>query len=212
MNRQRKVAKCPLNEVGKTRCPCKHCQISMSQSLDRIECHLFMNGMSPSYTQWVYHGEPANLARFQTNISSSIDDRVSREFNVEHDDDEMFGLLNDLQGSMIKGEGDVDDEEDFKDGMPTNTEERDNSNIFEELIAEARNQFYPGCAKFSLLNFLVRLMHIKVLNDWSNKSFNMLLNLLKDAFPTGASIPVTFYEAKRKLRDLGLGYDPRLQI
>ena len=50
-------------------------------------------------------------------------------------------------------------------------------------------------------------MHIKVLNGWSNKSFDMLLELLKNAFPIGASIPSSFYEAKKKLRDLGLGYD-----
>ena len=57
------------------------------------------------------------------------------------------------------------------------------------------------------MNFLVRLMHIKVLNNWSNKSFDMLLDLLKDDFPVGSCKPSSFYEAKRKLRDLGLGYE-----
>ena len=50
-------------------------------------------------------------------------------------------------------------------------------------------------------------MHIKVLNGWSNKSFDMLLELLKSAFSTDASIPSSYYEAKKKLRDLGRGYD-----
>ena len=54
---------------------------------------------------------------------------------------------------------------------------------------------------------LMRLMHIKVLNNWSNKSFDMLLDLLKDVFPVGSYIPSSFYEAKKKLRDLGLGYE-----
>ena len=58
----------------------------------------------------------------------------------------------------------------------------DISNIFEELMNEGRNLLYHGCTKFSSLNFLVKLMHIKVLNNLSNKSFDMLLESLKDAF------------------------------
>ncbi|KAA0048107.1 uncharacterized protein E6C27_scaffold385G001860 [Cucumis melo var. makuwa] len=51
-------------------------------------------------------------------------------------------------------------------------------------------------------------MHVKVLNGWSNKSFDILLELLRAAFPICSStIPSSFYEAKRKLRDLGLGYE-----
>ncbi|KAA0053564.1 CACTA en-spm transposon protein [Cucumis melo var. makuwa] len=54
----------------------------------------------------------------------------------------------------------------------------------------------------------VGLMHVKVLNGWSNKSFDMLLELLRAAFPMcNSTIPNSFYEAKRKLRHLGLGYE-----
>ncbi|KAA0046644.1 CACTA transposable element [Cucumis melo var. makuwa] len=54
----------------------------------------------------------------------------------------------------------------------------------------------------------VGLMHVKVLNGWSNKSFDMLLELLRAAFPMcNSTISSSFYEAKRKLRDLGLGYE-----
>ena len=50
------------------------------------------------------------------------------------------------------------------------------------------------------------LMHIKVLNSWSNKFFDMLLELLKVEFPMTA-IPSSFYEAKWKQCDLGLRYE-----
>ena len=72
---------------------------------------------------------------------------------------------------------------------------------------ETRKPLYPGCTNFFSLNFLVKLMQIKILNNWSNKSFDMLLELLKDAFSIGTFITKSFYEAKRKLCDLGLGYD-----
>ena len=50
-------------------------------------------------------------------------------------------------------------------------------------------------------------MHIKVLNRWTNKSSNMLLELLKDAFPNDTKILSSHYEARKKLNDLGLGYE-----
>ncbi|KAA0025429.1 uncharacterized protein E6C27_scaffold417G00130 [Cucumis melo var. makuwa] len=54
----------------------------------------------------------------------------------------------------------------------------------------------------------VGLMHVKVLNGWSNKSFDMLLELLRVAFPMcNSTITSSFYQAKRKLRNLGLGYE-----
>ena len=51
-------------------------------------------------------------------------------------------------------------------------------------------------------------MHVKVLNGWSNKSFDMLLQLLKRVFQIcSTTIPSSSYEAKHKLCDLGLRYD-----
>ena len=85
--------------------------------------------------------------------------------------------------------------------------EQETTNIFQELLNEAQNKLYPGCLEFSSLNFLLKLIYIKVLNDWSNKFFNMFLALLKAAFPMGITISSSFYEAKRKLRDLSLEYE-----
>ena len=84
--------------------------------------------------------------------------------------------------------------------------DEDTTKIFQDLLDEARNELYPGCSEFSSLNFLVKLMHVKVLNGWNIKSFDMLLELLRAAFQMCSStIPSSFYEAKRKFRDLGLG-------
>ena len=59
------VAKCHVNDVGKTRRPCKYCQNSMTQTLDGVECHLFTYEISSSYNKWILHGEATNLARFE---------------------------------------------------------------------------------------------------------------------------------------------------
>ena len=44
------------------------------------------------------------------------------------------------------------------------------------LLGKAYQELYPGCTKFLAMTFLVKLMHIKVLNGWSNKSFDSWLN------------------------------------
>ncbi|KAA0053316.1 late secretory pathway protein AVL9-like [Cucumis melo var. makuwa] len=123
-----------------------------------------------------------NLARFEWGVTSLEGDKLSREANVGDEDDDILDLLTNLQGSKIARKEDFDDGDGFDDEFPEDVDEMDTSNVFKELMNEARNPFYPECTKFSSLNFLVKLMHIKVLNNWSNKSFDMLLELLKDAF------------------------------
>ena len=54
---------------------------------------------------------------------------------------------------------------------------------------------------------MVKLMHIKCINNWSNKSFNMLLELLNDVFPMCKKMPTSNYNAKKNIKDLGLHYE-----
>ena len=83
----------------------------------------------------------------------------------------------------------------------------DHDKKLDDLFNEVECELYPGCEKFFALTFLVKLIHIKVLNRWTNKSFDILLKLLKDAFSNDTKIPSSYYEAKKKLNDLGLGYE-----
>jgi hypothetical protein len=53
---------------------------------------------------------------------------------------------------------------------------------------------------------MIRLLHIKFLGGWSDKSFDMLLQLLKDVLPEGSSLPKNFNAAKNMVKCLGLGY------
>ncbi|CAN6541822.1 unnamed protein product [Malus baccata var. baccata] len=87
------------------------------------------------------------------------------------------------------------------------TSGNDNSHAskYEYLFGKAQRELYPGCENFSVLSFIVELMHIKCLSLMSNKHFDMLLNLLKRSHP--ASIPSTNNDAKKMLRELGLGYE-----
>ena len=70
-------------------------------SLEGVERHLLNIEISPSYTEWMYHGEPVNLhrgiLRFEegTSISNPLDEKTSS--NPFPEENEMLGMLHDLQ-------------------------------------------------------------------------------------------------------------------
>ncbi|KAA0032834.1 uncharacterized protein E5676_scaffold359G00110 [Cucumis melo var. makuwa] len=89
----------------------------------------------------------------------------------------------------------------LEDEMPRNIGidvDEHRTNIFQDLLNEARNELYPGCSESSSLNLLVKLMHVKVLNGLSNKSFDMLLELLKVAFLMGSRLFLVHFMKQNK--------------
>ena len=161
-----------------------------------VEQHLIRYGFSSSYNRWIHHGdEVEGVSHVQPDMCS---DSNGCAINDNYVDDEINDAINDMHGPRNK---EVNSNESIGHEIG-----RNGKNI-DYLFSEAHRELYPGCTKFSALSFLVKLMHIKVLNRWSNKSFDMLLELLLDAFPDGANIPKSHYDAKKMLRDCSLGYD-----
>ena len=98
----------------------------------------------------------------------------------------------------------------MKDGEEASRSEpqepNEDAKKFYRLLEELEKPLYEGCEKYSNLAFIVKLMHIKCINCWSNNSFNMLLELLKDAFPMCETLPTLYYGAKKIVGGLGLHY------
>jgi hypothetical protein len=67
---------------------------------------------------------------------------------------------------------------------------------FYKMVEYAGKELYPGC-KYLKLHFIVRLLHIKFVGRWSDKSFDMLLELLKDVLPEDSSISKNFNAGKK---------------
>ena len=67
------------------------------------------------------------------------------------------------------------------------------------LFREAEHELYLECKKFTKLSFIIRLFHMKCLNGWSNKSFTMLLELLKEELPENETLPRNYYETKKSV-------------
>ncbi|RVW28901.1 hypothetical protein CK203_111943 [Vitis vinifera] len=129
--------------------------------------HLLDNEIARNYVRWLMHGEyefsePANTSTNESDMH-----------------DEMEEMLNDAFGMSMPNEE--------SERSPRVHEEFEKPNkdakIFYNLLREADHELYPGCKKYTKLSFIIRLFPMKCLNGWSNKSFTMLLELLKEALP-----------------------------
>uniref|UniRef100_A0A9I9EFK1 Transposase-associated domain-containing protein n=1 Tax=Cucumis melo TaxID=3656 RepID=A0A9I9EFK1_CUCME len=133
------VAKFHVNDYRRIRCPCKRCTNSNWDLLEGVERHLLTIRISPRIYNGC-HGEPMNLHK---GIKSFDEGTSSNHFNEE---DEMFGMLNDLQ-ALVEHEEEM--EEGLENEMSFNIRvdiEQETTNIFQDLMNEARNELYLSCA------------------------------------------------------------------
>jgi len=77
--------------------------------------------------------------------------------------------------------------------------------VFENMSNDAETPLYPDSTNFTRLSAVLRLMNLKAMNGWTDKSFTELLQLLKDMLPEGNTLPNRNYEAKKKTLSNGYG-------
>ena len=126
--------------------------------MEDLKRHIFRYSFIFLYNQWIYHGET-------TNVTGRLSVSEPSAGIPEHN--EIFDVLGDIISD--------DEEGDPIGGLSSNEQ-------YDDLFTTLRSELYPGVSSFSSLNSLVKLMHLKVLNKWTNKSFNELLKLLKRHF------------------------------
>ncbi|XP_076884504.1 uncharacterized protein LOC143533696 [Bidens hawaiensis] len=183
------VAQRTLNFAGLTLCPCTNCLNSRMQNIGVIATHLINTGIDTTYTQWVYHGEdevneedvgPDDFGNEESpDLRAGLEDAISHPlFNI--------GPTNDLTGNQ----------------------QSVNENKFYEKLQEApSNPLYEGCKNSSTLAFVVKLMNLKVMNKWTDSSFELTLKLLHKVLPAGNNCPDSYYDVRMLLCEAGLGYE-----
>ncbi|KAF5805550.1 putative Transposase-associated domain-containing protein [Helianthus annuus] len=180
------VARQTLNSNGLTLCPCAKCLNTRLQKIDVIAAHLINVGIDKSYTCWVYHGEDE-------------EDEGPDEFVNE----ESAGLragLEDATGHPFFNIGPTND-------LIGNQQPADGNNRYEKLHKALNNPLYDGCTNSSTLTFVVKLMNFKVMNKWTDHSFEMLLRMLHGVLSAGNNCPQSYYDIRMLLCEAGLGYE-----
>ena len=150
----------------KINCPCIDCSNKYRRTRDEFQYHLLFGGIRRDYTTWYLHGEG--------------------DSEVEGDDDDgmlygdMFDMIKDAYQQVVCGRESSENDPQESDG---------DAKKFYILLEEVKQPLYPDCEKYSSLSFIVKLLHIKCVSSWSNKSFSMLMELFKDAFPMCERLP-----------------------
>jgi len=176
---------------NKILCPCKKCVNSFWREAGEVREHLICDGFLKGYTTWTLHGEAS---------SSFVNHGNNDDEFSEHptEDDAISELLKDLACGLDDG-GDMEDDGSFE-------EPNEDTVAIRKLAEDNSQELYPGCQNYSKLHFLVRLLHIKLLGGWTDRSFDLLVDLLVDALPKGSALPRNFHEAKKVVKSVGVGY------
>jgi hypothetical protein len=90
-------------------------------------------------------------------------------------------------------------------GLTTNNHEH--STPFDRLWEDSIGELYPSCNKFTKVAFILKMLHIKMICNMSNKAFDMIIKLIKEALRDGETLPRSYREAKQFCRDLSFGYE-----
>ncbi|GJN35014.1 hypothetical protein PR202_gb23738 [Eleusine coracana subsp. coracana] len=177
---------------NKILCPCRVCVNSFWRYASEVREHLICYRFLKGYRIWTLHGESSSSSVNNGNV----DFPEVMEQATEEDDISEF--IRDLACGL-------DDREDMDDDGSFQPLDNDLETI-RKLAADNSQELYPGCEKNSKLRFLVRLLHMKLVGGWTDRSFDLLVDLLADALPKGSALPKNFYEAKKLVKSVGLGY------
>ncbi|XP_035845905.1 uncharacterized protein LOC110943758 [Helianthus annuus] len=149
-----------------------------------IKYHLRINSFWKEYTSWTYHRDTTPIA----------------QVNDVAPQDGMVNVIEDIRGERME-------EDTYLNQENSNGDSSGVVDDFEDLIKEAETELYPGCTKFSSIDFLAKLLNIKDTYHFQNEGVDRLLSLLRESMPEGNKIPPSYYVAKKTFKKIGLAYE-----
>ncbi|CAL1402260.1 unnamed protein product [Linum trigynum] len=191
VNEFMEVASKHVDAIGRVRCPCKNCNNLYFKTLVQVRGDIFNHGMVETYKMWVHHGESYGVSSNGENPPTESDDVHNEESGLQTDMSEMlgdFGRANECLTTAEPSHG------------------PNNNGALARLLKDANCPLYPDCKKISKLSYVMKMMNIKIQTNSSDKAFNQYLELIKEGLPNGETLPTSFYEVKKYMRDLGFGY------
>ncbi|XP_021775521.1 uncharacterized protein LOC110739374 [Chenopodium quinoa] len=90
----------------------------------------------------------------------------------------------------VRGVHDVDGGDQLEDMLHAVKDQfDDNPSMLESLLSDSEKPLYEGCTKYTRLSAILKLYNLKAGHGWTDTSFNMLLELVKDMLPKDNVLP-----------------------
>ncbi|CAM8951666.1 unnamed protein product [Rhodiola kirilowii] len=159
-------------------CPCMGCLNNKKVKVGKLINHLLLSSINLNYKVWRMHGETEPRNDAPQVFSPLMDD-----INTEWEDDDLIDTV-----TNIAKESNV------------------RPKVLETLRNDSELSLYKGCAKFTMQSVLLKLFNLEAKSGWSGKSFNDLLQLVKEMFPGGNTLPSRTYKAKKVMCSMGITY------
>ncbi|KAK9070391.1 hypothetical protein SSX86_010793 [Deinandra increscens subsp. villosa] len=156
------------------------------------EIESIVEGIDKSYTQWVYHGEVED--------EHSDEDVGMDDFDNDESAGGVRAGLQDAIGDQYFDIGPTND-------LTGNQQPAFKNNRLQKLHEALDSPLYEGCKDTCTLTFVVKLMNLKVMNKWTDNSFEMQLKLFREVLPKPNNCPESYYEVRMLLCEAGLGYE-----
>ncbi|XP_049347869.1 uncharacterized protein LOC125812416 [Solanum verrucosum] len=169
-----------------------------------------MSGFVENYFVWKYQGEKEVIGEM------SIDLPNDTQSGLGYDNPYRQMVLDAVgsnfgQGSSLKSYSNDEPESSHhceppmeEDPNPSMEEEPNpESQRFYDLLQAADAELYPG-SSISQLALVSRMLNIKMENTLSQRGYNQVMQLLKEALPEDNQVLDSYYQTKKLVRSLGL--------
>jgi hypothetical protein len=171
-------------------------------------------GFLQGYTTWVMHGEQYPSVVHITN-TLVINEPIHETCTIMvfepmlEGSSEMQELLYDVFAMHNNWEDECRSQMGVEAGVVHQEEQgpAQDAKKFCDLLKQIEEPLWSGYTKHSIFSELIGLYNLKCEGGWSNDTFTKLLGFLKDIVPSDAKLPNDAYEAKKFIKDLGLGYE-----
>ncbi|XP_024006560.1 uncharacterized protein LOC112083065 [Eutrema salsugineum] len=170
-------------------CPCADCRNVDRHSAVVVVDHLVTRGMDLSYKMredWYHHGEVLSGTGCRSDASDRNIEILGLYQAAEFLDEDFVRQRN--VSEVAEGENKEEDE-------------------FLAKLADAETPLYPSCTSHSKLSAIVSLFRIKTESGWSDRSFDKLLETLRQMLPEDNVLHTSLYEVKRFLKSFDMGYE-----
>ncbi|XP_074337418.1 uncharacterized protein LOC141674606 [Apium graveolens] len=172
-------------------CPCKRCANFKKFAVKIIRGHLYENGFSLGYLDWIWHTQgSASRSSVNRNAPTPASTPAPAPTSAR---------------APIPSPGLASETVNVCDAAYNLSEYNNESYQFRRFVADAEQPLYEGseCTK---LESMLKLHNWKARFGISDSAFNDLLSTVGSLLPKDNVMPPNAYEAKKTLFDLGLEY------